>query len=479
MTRDIDPFDAAMMVGQKEREERLERLSKAEITNGAELMQKRFKEPEYLWDSVLPDSGLAVMAASKASGKTMILLQLADAIAKGRDYLGLPTQRAKVLFLELELSARRTQQRLLKMGITPDSNLHFAFRWTPGQEGLQLITDAVRENSYKLVIVDVLQLLWPMNADTNSYQDVYSVLAPLRQLANELNTMIILVTHRRKAETADYLDGTIGSVGIQANADVIFSLLRTRGEDEAILYIDGNDIESKKIALCFNADRLGFSLSDASPEEIGQTPERRAIMDAIRELGGTAKPSQLAPIIGKDEKAVSYLCRKLCDAGVIIKTQFGTYTIPQVPHEPREVHEMTDTNEVPREVHEPHEVVDSDETSRTSRTSRTTSEAGQDDGIKTLNTTKAEWPATTPPDNEGLFDTNEVFDDDVSTETLAIVARVFSELTKTNKEGLCIANWRLSCMAEGVSFEAFDEAKKEYDKLGVYVQDGGVVRLKA
>jgi hypothetical protein len=96
-----------------------------------------------------------------------------------------------------------------------------------------------------------------------------------------------------------------------------------------------------------------------------------------------------------------------------------------------------------------------------------------------LNTTKAEWPATTPPDNEGLFDTNEVFDDDVSTETLAIVARVFSELTKTNKEGLCIANWRLSCMAEGVSFEAFDEAKKEYDKLGVYVQDGGVVRLKA
>ena len=66
MTRDIDPFDAAMMVGQKEREERLERLSKAEITNGAELMQKRFKEPEYLWDSVLPDSGLALMAASKA-----------------------------------------------------------------------------------------------------------------------------------------------------------------------------------------------------------------------------------------------------------------------------------------------------------------------------------------------------------------------------------------------------------------------------
>ena len=206
-----------------------------EIVTGSDLMQKKFEEPRYLWDAVLPDAGLAVMAASKASGKTMILLQLADAIAKGRDYLGLPTQRTKTLFLELELSERRTQQRLSKMGIVPDGGLGFAFRWPQGQNGLNAIADIVRENEYGLVIVDVMQMLWPMDADANSYQDVYSVLAPLRQMANDLDVMIILVTHRRKMETADYVDGVIGSVGIAANSDVILSLLRTRGEDEAIL----------------------------------------------------------------------------------------------------------------------------------------------------------------------------------------------------------------------------------------------------
>ncbi|HOO02697.1 MAG TPA: AAA family ATPase [Rectinema sp.] len=371
-TRILDPFEEKILQASEEKRKRNERLAKVKITSGAELMQKHFEEPKYLWDSVLPDAGLAVMAASKASGKTMILLQLADAISKGRNFLGLPTKLTKALFIELELSERRTQQRLLKMGIVPDNMLHFAFRWTAGDEGLKTIADAVKENQYGLVIVDVLQMLWPMDADANSYQDVYSVLSPFRQMANDLGVMIVLVTHRRKAETADYLDGVIGSVGIQANSDVIFSLIRTRGENEAILYIDGNDIESAKIALRFDSDPLGFSLSSASPEEIRQTPERREIMDAIRQLGGAAKPSQIAPIIGKDEKAVSYLCRKLCEAGIIVKTQFGMYSLVKTPREPREVHEMTDTNETPHEVHEPREVIDSDETSRTSRTSRTT-----------------------------------------------------------------------------------------------------------
>ncbi|HPL67124.1 MAG TPA: AAA family ATPase [Smithellaceae bacterium] len=324
---------------QKSKEDmRQNRLAKIEIVSGQELMQKKFPEPRYLWDSVLPDSGLAIMAASKAAGKTQALLQLADAISKGRVFLGMPTRLTKTLFIELELSPRRTQQRLLKMGIVANEYLHFAHTWTQGAEGLLTIADAVKENGYGLVIVDVMQLLWPMDADTNSYQDVYSVLGPLRQLANDLGVMILLVTHRRKAETADYLDGVIGSVGIAANADVIFTLIRTRGEREAILYIDGNDIESKKLALRFNTDPLGFSLSDASPVEASLTPERREIVDTIRHLGGTAKPGQVAAMLGKDRSNVGHLMQAMAEMGVLELKRTGVYalrnnipTIPTVP----------------------------------------------------------------------------------------------------------------------------------------------------
>jgi DNA-binding transcriptional ArsR family regulator len=323
----LDDFEILIEQRKQEELQRRERLAKVKITTGAELMQKDFPEPRYLWDSALPDAGLAVMAASKAAGKTLLLLQLANAISRGREFLGLPTQQTKVLYLQLEVSERRTQQRLLKMGLVANESLHFAHHWLCGEEGLLTIADAVKEYSFGLVIVDVMQLLWPMDADTNSYQDVYSVLAPLRQLANDLGVMILLVTHRRKAETSDYLDGVIGSVGIAANADVVFTLTRTRGEREAILHIDGNDIESKKLVLRFNIDPLGFSLSDASPAEACLTPERREIVETIRQLGGTAKPGQVAAMLGKDRSNVGHLMQAMAEMGVLELKRTGVYAI--------------------------------------------------------------------------------------------------------------------------------------------------------
>jgi RecA-family ATPase len=260
MLNTSDDFEASVDTSGKLERERLDRLSNIKIVSGSELMQTKFEAPRYFWEGILPVAGLCVMAASKASGKTMFLLQAADAISKGRDFLGIPTRLTKTLFVELELTKRKMQERLFKMGIVLDDNLGFAFNGKQGDVWLQTIQDAVVEYGYKLVVVDVLQRLWPEKADTNSYQDTYALLGPLRAIANELQCLIVLVTHCRKADVVDYIDGVIGSVGIVANADVILTLKRERGASEAALFIDGNDIEHKELALNFNTDPLGFSL---------------------------------------------------------------------------------------------------------------------------------------------------------------------------------------------------------------------------
>jgi RecA-family ATPase len=322
-----DDFEALVEQQKSEDLARKERLAIIHITSGIELMGKKFPEQRYLWNSLLPDAGLAVMAASKAAGKTLLLLQLAAAITKGRDFLGFPTKLTKTLFIELELSDHRTQQRLLKMGIVPDGMLHFAFKWITGNEGLAMIADTIKEYGYGLVIVDVMQMLWPMTADSNSYQETYEVLSPLRQMANDLGVMIILVTHRRKMQADDYLDGVIGSVGIAANADVVFSLIRTRGEKEAVLHIDGNDIESKKIALCFNSDPLGFNIGKVSPEEMGLTPERREILKAIRQQGGKARTHEIAMAIGKKDDNTTHQLDNLESRGLLVKSGYGEWSV--------------------------------------------------------------------------------------------------------------------------------------------------------
>lgn len=305
-----------------------ERLSKIDFVAGNRILTEKYEEPRYIWNGILPDSGLAIVAASKATGKTMLLLQLADAVSKGRPFLGIETETTKTLFLELELSQRRTAQRLAKMGIVPDKNLDFVFKWpATGNDSLQLLADAIDANSYGLVVVDVMQMLWPLDADTNSYQDTYSVLAPLRQMANDLGVMILLVTHRRKAETADYVDSVVGSVGIAANCDVVMTLQRNRGEDSAILLVAGNDIESQKLVLDFCIEPLGFVRSDASPNEIEQTPERRKILEFMRTNGNQARTSEIARSLGIDDSTASRLVNKLVHEGLATRTQYGTYAL--------------------------------------------------------------------------------------------------------------------------------------------------------
>jgi hypothetical protein len=85
---------------------------------------------------------------------------------------------------------------------------------------------------------------------------------------------------------------------------------------------------------------------DIDPAELALNAERRETLSAVRELGGVAKPGQVAKILQKDEKAVSYLFRKLANEGLLISTSYGVYSLlspPNKPHEVLEVHEEGST----------------------------------------------------------------------------------------------------------------------------------------
>jgi putative DNA primase/helicase len=96
------------------------------------------------------------------------------------------------------------------------------------------------------------------------------------------------------------------------------------------------------------------------------------------------------------------------------------------------------------------------------------------DGIRNFETEGGTMAANESVESDGTPSKSEP-----TNETLEAIARVFSKLLETNREGLCVANWRLSCAAEGVPFEAFDVAKNYYNALAYYVTEHGVVKLVA
>lgn len=311
-----------------------ELLSKVEVVQGPSLLMKHYEEPRYLWNGILPESGICVMAGDKACGKTLFLLQMVHAISRGEPFMGVPATPTRAHFLELELSQRRTAQRLKLMGIVPSDNLSFSFKWEKGEIGIETLTAFIEREKIRLLVVDVMQNLWPTNADSNNYQDTYRILAPIRQMANELGCLILLVTHRRKnKESDDYLDAVIGSVGIAGNADVVLNIMRERGNENAVLMADGNDIERREISMKFISNPLGFQLSDMNPLEAMLTPERRQIFDYLREHGPSTT-REIATGLKKKDSNVSHLLSKLSDDALVVSTEYGKHSlVKSIPSE--------------------------------------------------------------------------------------------------------------------------------------------------
>ena len=295
-----------------------------------EILNGEYPPPRYLVEGVVPDTGVVLLAGKKAVGKTQAALSMAAGIATGGYALGrLRCERASVLYIQLELSERRIHERLRRMRIDSLDGLDFGSDWPVGIQAVEAIERAVKRDGYGAVFVDVLQKIWPQGRDVNHYGDAYNSMGPLRELANRLCIAIIVCTHTRKATGEDILDSVMGSTGITGNADVVAIIDTTRGTGEGSLSVHGNDVQSMEVAMRFDHDTTEWIITDADPLEIQQTPERRAIIDYLREHGPSST-GEIAEHLQKTVQATSNLLRKMTELGLILQTSYGSYAIDRV-----------------------------------------------------------------------------------------------------------------------------------------------------
>ncbi len=426
-----DPFVQAILEEAHKQEEIAKWAAKMQVVNGAELAKRTYPEPRWLWDKIIPDSGLALLLAGKALGKTIFAIQLSDAISRGRPLFGIATaERTKTLFVEVEMNEARTMQRLRFMGISVHDYISYAWDTPIGEDGLRSLTARIIQDQYKFVVIDVLQAFWPRKYDSNNYQDAYDLLLPLRQLANSLQCLILMITHARKADSDDWGDATIGSTGIKGNCDVILRIVRARGADEAILKISGNVGEDREISLQFIRNPLSFVISDVSPAEIGQTQERREILDAIRELGGTARPGQVAEILGKERSNISHTMQKMARIELLDVIAHGVYSIHGIHtiHNSSNmlenkayfsvnafdtgihtIHDGTINRQAVKDVNDVNKVNDVNDVNTTFRIADTKNKSIEQAGAVRLGKPAAEWPAFIRQYKGGNTDDLEIF----------------------------------------------------------------------
>lgn len=257
---------------------------------------------------VLPADGVAAVYGPSASGKSFLCIDLAAAIAEGRDWFGYRVKPAPVVYLPLEGEggiAQRAQAWQAEHGRALPDGLRIVmdpFKLTDSADVLALAAVVAQTGPEPVLFVDTLNRAAP-EADENASADMGRIIEGAKELQRQTGGLVILVHHTGK----DASRGLRGHSSLFAALDAAIEV--TRDDDrrawKASKAKDGKDGEGHAFTLRVHelgADDDGDAVTscavrpDDSASEAAPRPKRpqggnqRIVWDALMPLfkAGTA-----------------------------------------------------------------------------------------------------------------------------------------------------------------------------------------------
>jgi len=228
------------------------------------------REPmSWLIKGVLPKAQMGILFGASGAGKTFVALDIAFAIARGKDWRGRRTKEGLVVTIAAEGGSG-----IGKRGEAYAQHHDFDLR---GARNMQVITaapnfldaDDISEviaeikniGTPQVIVIDTLAQVSP-GANENTSDDMGRVLANIRLLHEATGAMILIVHHAGK----DLSKGSRGWSGLKAAADVQIEVLRhENGEREIVIekMKDGEDgirwgfkLEVIELGIDFDGDTI-------------------------------------------------------------------------------------------------------------------------------------------------------------------------------------------------------------------------------
>lgn len=297
------------------------------VSTARDLQRRSFPPIKWVVPGLLPE-GLTILMGAPKLGKSWLTLDIALAVARGGNALGQDCEQGDVLLLALEDNERRLQDRLAKIageGDWPEA-LAYSTEWgrldKGGLAALEAWIDAAPNP--RLIVIDTLGMVKPQaTGKGNAYDQDIAALRPLHQLASARRVSIVVVTHKRKMEADDPLEGISGTNGLTGTADTTIALIRGPAGDGCILYGRGRDLAEFERAVTLVDCRWQV---EGEPLEAFAGQTWKAILKAVRD--GASKAKDIANVTGMTEGNVRQSLGRMVAKGVLTKTARGTYTYP-------------------------------------------------------------------------------------------------------------------------------------------------------
>jgi hypothetical protein len=300
-----------------------------------QLMNTVFPEPRWAVPGILCE-GVTLLTGPPKVGKSWMSLDLGLTVAAGgRAFGSIDTKPGPVLYLALEDTPRRLQDRMEKLltGRRAPAALELETTCPPlPQGGVHCIAAWLTEHpDARMVVIDVFAKVRGQAAPgASAYDADYAAVTRVKQLADHFGVAIVLVHHVRKMGSDDFLAEVSGTNGLAGAADTTIVLKRARGQADGVLHITGRDVDETEHALAFESETGHWRLLAGPVSEHTAPATRATILRHVRTHPG-ATPKATAEATGLDYGLTKRTCARMAKDGQLTARTGGTYTVPPLP----------------------------------------------------------------------------------------------------------------------------------------------------
>ena len=307
-----------------------EKILELDAVNANDLMEMDFQPTGWLIEKML-GKGVYILAGASKIGKSWLVLWLADRVSKGEKVWDFQTSPCEVLYVSLEDTEQRIQQRLGEVTGGEADKIWIATEAELLGKGFeqQIGNFLTAHPNVGFVIVDTLQRIRQMKTEGYSYGGDYEVMTSLKTIADRFNITILVVHHTRKEESEDAFNMISGTNGLMGCADGAMVLQKpSRIGKTATLDVTGREVADLQLKLEFD-DTKHWQFLEYGKEEPREDADKllaavQQLVYECREWRGTPTElvSALSPILPVDTKPHS-LTRRLNASSQALAQQYG------------------------------------------------------------------------------------------------------------------------------------------------------------
>lgn len=238
------------------------------IKSAAQLQAEELPPIPFFVDNLVAQGTTIIVAKSKM-GKSWFALQMACAVAEGKQFLGrFNTHRCGVLYLDLECNDQLMQSRLniVMDGRKAPDNLYITHKFPALDKGFAKKIDETL-SKYKdigLIIIDVLKKIKPSkkNGKDSDYDVDYENLGTLNEIAQTHKVAVLILHHSRKmVDPDDPFSNALGSTALQGSTDTMIALSRKkRFDEETDMFISTRLFREQNYKAKYNNDTAKWSI---------------------------------------------------------------------------------------------------------------------------------------------------------------------------------------------------------------------------